>query len=53
MVHSDLLREPNRLQSSLEKRVDRCIATILCLLVLLNIALWLARLCFHVDALNA
>lgn len=41
----------SRQSQALEKRLDQCIAIILCLLVLLNIILWFVRLCFHTSTL--
>lgn len=41
----------SRQLQALKKRLDQCIAIILCVLVLLNIVLWFVRLCFHTSAL--
>lgn len=36
---------------SFQDRLDQGIAVILCVLVLVNIGLWITRLCFHTSAL--
>lgn len=56
MVYPDVQREPKvslgKPESvTLETRLDQCITVILCILVLVNIGLWFARLCFHTSSL--